>query len=123
MSFENGQQPFRDGVLFVPGNNIPPDAENPFLGSNRMWRYFEFSCPRLCRQEVPAIVRQSLSANAQIRDFTEFTPAAVGDEDDPNIGEAAYTELVEYVRVGAPLLYMEMHPRPTLDPAQSSQLH
>lgn len=58
-----------------------------------------------------------------IRDFTEFTQAAVGDEDDPNIEEAAYTELVEYVRVGAQLLYMEMHPRPTLDPAQSSQLH
>lgn len=73
----------------------------------------------------PGLDLHKLSEEAReiIRDFTEFTQAAVGDTDDPNIEEAAYIELVEYVRVGAQLLYMEMHPRPTLDPAQSSQLH
>jgi uncharacterized protein YgfB (UPF0149 family) len=57
-----------------------------------------------------------------VQDFTEFTRAAVGDED-PDIEETAYTELFEYVRVGAQLIFMELHPRPTLDPNQPQQLH
>ncbi len=57
-----------------------------------------------------------------VQDFTEFTRAAMGDED-PDIEETAYTELFEYVRVGAQLIFMELHPRPTLDPSQSKQLH
>lgn len=64
----------------------------------------------------------SEEAREILRDFTEFTQAAVGDED-PDIEESAYAELVEYVRVGAQLLYMELHPRPTLDPAESRHLH
>jgi len=73
----------------------------------------------------PGLDLRKLSEEAQeiVRDFTEFTQAAVGDEDDANVEETAYAELVEYVRVGAQLLYMELHPRPTLDPAESNQLH
>lgn len=67
--------------------------------------------------------RVSEEAQEVVRDFTQFTQAAVGDEDDPNIEETAYAELVEYVRVGAQLVFMELHPRPTLDPSQSHQLH
>lgn len=69
------------------------------------------------------LARCSEEAQEIVRDFTQFTQAAVGDEDDPNIEETAYTELVEYVRVGAQLIFMEMHPRPTLDPSPSRQLH
>ena len=58
-----------------------------------------------------------------VRDFTELTRAAVGDESDLNIEETAYAELVEYVRVGAQLVFMELHPRPTLDPSDSQRLH
>lgn len=58
-----------------------------------------------------------------VHDFTELTQASVGDETDSNIEEAAYTELVEYLRVGAQLVFMELHPRPTLDPADSQHLH
>src|SRR3546814_8517783 len=66
----------------------------------------------------PGLDLKKLTEEAQeiIRDFTEFTQAAVGDDDDQNVEETAYTELVEYVRVGAQLLYMELHPRPTIDP-------
>jgi uncharacterized protein YgfB (UPF0149 family) len=73
----------------------------------------------------PGLDLKKLSADAReiIQDITEFTQAAVGDEDDANIEETAYAELVEYVRVGAQLLYMELHPRPTLDPAESQHLH
>ena len=73
----------------------------------------------------PNLDLKNLSDEAReiIRDFSEFTQAAVGDEEDPNIEETAYAELVEYVRVGAQLLFMELHPRPTLDPAESTHLH
>ena len=73
----------------------------------------------------PGLDLQRYSQEMQeiVRDFTEFTQAAVGDEDDPNIEETAYAELVEYVRVGAQLVFMELHPRPTLDPSESHQLH
>jgi uncharacterized protein YgfB (UPF0149 family) len=73
----------------------------------------------------PGLDLLKLSQEAQeiVRDFSEFTNVAVGDEDDQNVEEAAYAELVEYVRVGAQLLYLEMHPRPTLDPAESDHMH
>lgn len=73
----------------------------------------------------PGLDLRKLSEEAReiVRDFTEFTQASVGEGDDPDVEETAYTELVEYVRVGAQLLYMELHPRPTLDPAESNHLH
>lgn len=58
-----------------------------------------------------------------IHDLTQLTQATVGEEDDPNVEETAYAELVEYVRVGAQLVFMELHPRPTLDPTDSQTLH
>ena len=47
-----------------------------------------------------------------VSDFTKFTRAAIGSGDDLEVEEGAYAELVEYVRVGAQLVYMELHPRP-----------
>jgi len=72
----------------------------------------------------PGLKLDKLTEDAQeiIRDLTQFTQAAVGDED-PDIEEGSFAELVEYVRVGAQLLYLELHPRPTLDPAESRHLH
>ncbi len=67
--------------------------------------------------------RSSDDLKEVIRDFTELTHASVGDEADANMEESAYTELVEYVRVGAQLVFMELHPRPTLDPSDSQHLH
>jgi uncharacterized protein YgfB (UPF0149 family) len=46
-----------------------------------------------------------------VQDFTEFTKAGVSDDDDGEIEETAYAELVEYIRVGAQLIYMELHER------------
>lgn len=46
-----------------------------------------------------------------ISDFTQFTRAAYADQDDLEVEEGAYAELVEYIRVGAQLIYMELHPR------------
>lgn len=44
-----------------------------------------------------------------VNDFTEFTHAGVTEEEDAEIEETAYAELVEYIRVGAQLIYMELH--------------
>lgn len=46
-----------------------------------------------------------------VNDFTEFTKAGVGEEDDGEIEETAYAELVEYIRVGAQLIYLELRER------------
>jgi hypothetical protein len=46
-----------------------------------------------------------------VHDFTEFTKAGVGDDDDGDIEENAYAELVEYIRVGAQLIYLELRER------------
>jgi uncharacterized protein YgfB (UPF0149 family) len=45
-----------------------------------------------------------------IRDFTEISRAAVDDEDSLETNEQAYTELVEFVRVSAQLVYDELAP-------------
>ncbi len=55
-----------------------------------------------CSEEVREVVA----------DFTQFTRAAIGAGDDLEVEEGAYAELVEYIRVGAQLVYMELHPRP-----------
>jgi len=57
---------------------------------------------KACSEEVREVVA----------DFTQFTRASIGAGDDLEVEEGAYAELVEYVRVGAQLVYMELHPRP-----------
>lgn len=52
-----------------------------------------------------------------VRDMTEITHVDVDPQDDPETNEAAYAELVEFVRVGVQLLYEQLQPlrepRPT----------
>lgn len=57
-----------------------------------------------------------------IKDFTEFTRAALQDSDDLETEEGAYTELVEYIRVGAQLVFMELRSR-RLETAGQHTLH
>jgi uncharacterized protein YgfB (UPF0149 family) len=68
---------------------------------------------RECSDEVREIVK----------DFTQFTRASLDAGDDLEVEEGAYAELVEYIRVGAQLVYMELHPRPLAAVAQSKTLH
>lgn len=46
-----------------------------------------------------------------LRDLTQFTQAILNDGDDHEIEENAYAELVEYLRVGVQLIFMELHSR------------
>ena len=45
-----------------------------------------------------------------VRDMTEITHVDVDPQDDPETNEAAYAELVEFVRVGVQLLYEHLQP-------------
>jgi uncharacterized protein YgfB (UPF0149 family) len=45
-----------------------------------------------------------------VRDMTEITHVDVDPSDDPETNEAAYAELVEFVRVGVQLLYEHLQP-------------
>lgn len=56
---------------------------------------------RDCSEEVREIVK----------DFTQFTRSSLDTGGDDEVEEEAYAELVEYIRVGAQLVYMELHPR------------
>jgi len=57
-----------------------------------------------------------------VNDFTEFTRAGVSEDEDMELEETAYAELVEYIRVGAQLIYLELHERAT-DAARASTVH
>lgn len=53
---------------------------------------------KLCSPELKEI----------LKDFTDFTRASMDEDSDAEIEEGAYAELVEYIRVGAQLVYMEL---------------
>lgn len=73
----------------------------------------------------PGLDIDKVSADAReiIKDFAQFTSATAGEDDDTNLEESAYAELVEYIRVGAQLIFMELRPSPTPDPTEPTQLH
>lgn len=52
----------------------------------------------------------SEEAREIIGDLSQFTQAGLDAGDDQEIEENAYVELVEYIRVGAQLIFMEMSP-------------
>jgi uncharacterized protein YgfB (UPF0149 family) len=68
---------------------------------------------RQCSEEV----RETL------KDFSEFTQAGFDASGDRESEEAAYSELVEYVRVGAQLLFLELRPRPPSVDNPSTTVH
>lgn len=65
----------------------------------------------------------SEEARETLRDFTQFTQAGFDSSGEPEAEERAYTELVEYVRVGAQLLFLELRPRPPATGDESSTVH
>lgn len=65
----------------------------------------------------------SEEAREALRDLSQFTQAGFDAGGDPETEEAAYSELVEYVRVGAQLLFLELRPRPPSVDTDSSTVH
>lgn len=58
-----------------------------------------------------------------IRDFTEFTKASLHEADNLEVEETAYSELVEYIRVGTQLIFMEFRGRRHSDSMTAPTLH
>lgn len=73
----------------------------------------------------PGFDPRQMGEDAQeiLTDFTELTRASFDPEEDGELEETAYAELVEYVRVGVQLIYMELRPDPMPDPQQSRSVH
>lgn len=67
--------------------------------------------------------RFSEEAQETLRDFTEFTQAGFDASGDREAEESAYAELVEYVRVGAQLLFLELRPRDPNADSDSPTVH
>lgn len=74
----------------------------------------------------PGLQLETLSAEARelVEDFTQISRAGLS-EDEAQQGETeeqAYAELLEYVRVGVQLIFLELRPA-TQAPAMSSRIH
>lgn len=65
----------------------------------------------------------SEEARETLKDFSEFTQAGFDAGGDLETEEAAYAELVEYVRMGAQLLFLELRPRPASAETPSDTVH
>jgi uncharacterized protein YgfB (UPF0149 family) len=59
----------------------------------------------------------SVEARELISDFTEITQVGVEAGDDEEENEVAFAEVVEFVRVGAQLLFVELAPARGEEPA------
>ena len=58
----------------------------------------------------PEMVLQSDTAKEIIEDFSEISRAMYGSEETETEAEAAYAELVEYVRVSVQFIFEDLHP-------------
>jgi len=65
----------------------------------------------LASQETIELRHCSVEAREIIQDLGQFTQAGASVEDNSDLEEGAYAELVEYLRVGAQLVFMELHPK------------
>ena len=59
----------------------------------------------------------SIEAGEIIRDFTEITQVGVDADDENEENEVAFAEVVEFVRVGVQLLFVELAPARGEEPA------
>lgn len=91
--------------LVLPDDDMPLSVRAPALGEWCEGYLFGLaSSGKLDLKKAAPEVREVIA------DITEFTRAAFDDSGDEQIEEEAYTELVEYVRVGLQLIFMELSP-------------
>lgn len=98
---------------------LPEDGELLALRARALGLWCEGFLYGLAGHAHLDIERVSEEVRELVSDFTEFTRVVYAEQDDLEVEEGAYAELVEYIRVGAQLIYMELHPRPT--PAAGEQ--
>lgn len=94
---------------FVP--LLPDDQDSTAIRATALAHWCEGFLHGLVAGEHGDDLRERLKAEPLadiIRDMLQITRAAVDDDCDEESDEAAYTELVEYVRVAAQLAYEEL---------------
>lgn len=90
---------------------LPDDEEALALRVRALCQWCEGFIYGLSTRPNLDLSRCSGEAREVIEDFTQFTRADLSEEDDEELEEAAYAELIEYIRVGVQLIFMELHPR------------
>lgn len=93
---------------------LPDDEVELPLRVGALTRWCEGFLYGLASRRTIRIEALSEDVREILGDLTQFTQAGLGTEEEDEADEAdeaAYSELVEYVRVGAQLVFMELHPR------------
>lgn len=119
--FESTYQQFAERLsAFEP--LLPDEGDSTAVRATALAHWCEGFLHGLVAGEHGEELRERLKAEPLsdiIRDLLQITRAAVDDDCDEESDEAAYTELVEYVRVAAQLTYEELADlrRPAGEPA------
>lgn len=90
---------------------LPDDDSDPFVRTVALAHWSEGFLHGLVSNASGAALKERLAAEPMsdiIRDMLQITRAAPGDDDDAEANEAAYVEVVEYLRVAAQLAYEEL---------------
>ncbi len=94
---------------FVP--LLPDDDENPARRATALAHWCEGFLHGLVSSSHPEALKERLAAEPLsdiIRDMLQMTRASFDEDDELEESEAAYSELVEYLRVAAQLTYEEL---------------
>jgi len=90
---------------------LPSDAEDAGVRAGALGHWCEGFLHGLVSERSSPELRTRLAEEPLsdvIRDLLEISRAAVGEDDDEEANEAAYVELVEYIRVAVQLAYEEL---------------
>jgi yecA family protein len=90
---------------------LPGDDESPARRASALAHWCEGFLHGLVSDKSNEALKKRLGEEPLadiIRDMLQITRAAADDDEDPEESEAAYSELVEYVRVAAQLFYEEL---------------
>jgi uncharacterized protein len=91
--------------LLLPEDEQPIDARTEALA-----QWCQGFLYGLGSRVIQDATRLPGEAGEVVRDLSEITRAAVDDEDDVETNENAFTELVEFVRVGVQLVFAQLEP-------------
>ncbi|MDX1497489.1 MAG: UPF0149 family protein [Salinisphaeraceae bacterium] len=105
-------------LLMLPDDDAPLDARVEALAN-----WCDGFLHGLARAEHLDIRDLSEDAQELVRDFTELSRAGIEADADNEDDERDYAELVEYVRVGAQLMFLEMRQQQAGSAQPEDRLH
>jgi hypothetical protein len=110
--------PEMDFELLLPEDEAPIEARTAALG---LWcQGFLYGLGTSAIQDASALPGE---IGEIVRDLTEITHVDVDESQNPETNESAYTELVEFVRVGVQLVFEELEPLRDQPPPPEASLH